>query len=167
MTEDKLEGLARQGRWLLVLTGLPASGKSTFRAQILARHPHIRVVSPDDLRPVVYGQTFDPSHEPVLWQIAYTLLGHWLRRGDPTIFDATNLTRRVRRPLLEAALRHGSRAWAMYFRVPLDLALSRNASRHRMVPEDKVREMADRLEPPSVEEGFEQVVVVEPEEETP
>ncbi len=163
-SRDPLELVAQEGQWLLVLVGLPASGKSTFRGQVQSRLDHIRVVCPDEIRPVIYGATFDPRHESIVWQVTYSVLNYWLRLGEPVIFDATNLSQGVRKPLIDTARRHGSRVWSIYFRVSLEVALSRNARRDRVVPPERVRDMADRLEPPSLEEGFDQVLTVEPEE---
>jgi predicted kinase len=50
---------------------------------------------------------------------------------------------------------------AVFFDVPLEVCLERNACRHRVVPEEAMRLMSQRLVRPSVEEGFERVVVVD------
>jgi predicted kinase len=78
-----------------------------------------------------------------------------------TYVDATNLTRRDRRPFIKLAREHGCEIEAVYFDVPLDICKVRNARRARVVPEHALDLMAAKLIPPSVEEGFIRVEVVE------
>jgi predicted kinase len=77
-----------------------------------------------------------------------------------TYIDATNLTPEERAPYLSIG-----RAWeceveAVFFDVPLDVCLERNAGRPRVVPGEALAKMAAKLAPPSVEEGFARVTVV-------
>ncbi len=69
-----------------------------------------------------------------------------------------------------AAREFGCAAEALYFHVPLEICLKRNRKREnlragpgrdaRVVPEDVLRRMARRIEPPTREEGFSRIVVV-------
>ncbi len=77
-----------------------------------------------------------------------------------TYIDATNLTRRDRRPFIEIAQKHGCDIEALYFDVPLEVCKARNAARARLVPEHVMDKMAAKLVPPSVEEGFSRIEVV-------
>jgi hypothetical protein len=44
--------------------------------------------------------------------------------------------------------------------VPLEVCRARNAGRTRVVPDDALVKLADRLVPPTVEEGFDRVTVI-------
>ncbi len=72
----------------------------------------------------------------------------------PTIIDATNLRRRDRKVWLQIAQKFKVPVEAVYFRIPLELALDRNRQRARVVPEDVIRSMIERQQPPTLEEGF-------------
>ena len=48
-----------------------------------------------------------------------------------TYIDATNLTRRDRRPFIELARKHGCEIEALFFDIPLEICKARNASRAR------------------------------------
>jgi predicted kinase len=71
-----------------------------------------------------------------------------------TIIDATNIRRRDRKPFLKIVERFGAVAEAIYFDVPLETALRRNAGRARRVPGTAIASMSERLQVPSVGEGF-------------
>jgi len=51
-------------------------------------------------------------------------------------------------------------AEAIFFDTPLEVCLDRNSRRERVVPAAVVRDMARRLEPPSIEEGFARVITL-------
>ena len=74
--------------------------------------------------------------------------------------DATNITRRDRSHFFRIAERFGCVVDVLYFDTPLEVCLERNRRRSRCVPEDAVRRMAARLEPPTRAEGFRRIVVV-------
>jgi len=81
--------------------------------------------------------------------------------GRPfTCIDATNLTRWERRQWIRLAAAGGAEAEAIFFNTPLEVCLDRNAHRERVVPADVVRDMARRLEPPTIAEGFARVITL-------
>ncbi|MGH9630608.1 MAG: AAA family ATPase, partial [Bryobacteraceae bacterium] len=68
--------------------------------------------------------------------------------------DATNLTPRERRPYLKIGELFDCTTEALYFDVPLEICKERNRLRARVVPDDVMDQMAIRLVPPGLEEGF-------------
>ena len=51
-------------------------------------------------------------------------------------------------------------AVAIFTDTPIEIGLARNKRRRRKVPEEVIRRFYRLLEPPSIDEGFEEVVVV-------
>ena len=47
-----------------------------------------------------------------------------------------------------------------FFDVPLEVCLERNSKRDRVVTDEVMRSMADRLRPPAFKEGFDKITVV-------
>jgi len=139
-----------------VLAGLPGSGKSTWLTQTGASG-----LSSDAVRRLLADDETDQTIHTRVFQTIRYLLEQRLAIGRPvTYIDATNLTPEERRPYIEIARAHGCEIVAVFFDVPLDVCLERNARRHRVVPADALEKMAAKLVPPSVEEGFAQVTVV-------
>jgi predicted kinase len=100
-------------------------------------------------------------HGPVFATVRHLLRQRIELQRPVTYVDATNLTRRDRRPFIKLAREYGCEIEAVYFDVPLDVCKARNALRARVVPEHVLDLMAAKLVPPSVEEGFTRVEVVE------
>jgi predicted kinase len=89
------------------------------------------------------------------------LLRHRLAIGRPvTYVDATHLIPAERQSYIEIARWYGCDVEALFFDVPLEVCLERNRGRARVVPEDAMRMMAEKLVAPSIEEGFSRVTVV-------
>jgi len=74
--------------------------------------------------------------------------------------DATNLTAAERKPYIRLAGIYGCDIEAVFFDVPLEVCRERNCARARMVPEDALERMAEKMTPPAKEEGFSRVTVV-------
>jgi predicted kinase len=142
--------------------GLPGAGKSTYFAR-----KGIVPLSSDLIRELLYDNAGDQRHPEWVFAVLRDLLRHRLAAGAQTTYiDATNLSRYFRRSFLQIAREFGCAAEALYFDVPLEVCLERNRKRAssardaRVVPENVLRRMARRLEPPWREEGFSRIVVV-------
>jgi predicted kinase len=141
---------------VVVLVGLPGSGKSTHLERIGAP-----ALSSDAVRGLLADDPSDQSIHPRVFATLRYLLRHRLAIGRPvTYIDATNLTRSERRAYIRIAELYGCDTEAIFFDVPVEVCLERNLRRNRVVPEEAVRKMAAKMAPPRREEGFSRVTVV-------
>ncbi len=153
---------------LLMLVGIPGSGKSTWARGVVLAQPCYRIVSTDAIRAALYSDEAIQGDWRQIWQ---RVLTQWrggieaIRRRelDGVIYDATNTRRRNRRGAIAAARDLGFTAITLvWFDLPLSLALERNRRRSRQVPADVIAAMHRQLQgaPPSVQEGCDRLLVL-------
>src|ERR1035441_6308232 len=141
---------------IVVLVGLPGSGKSTYLKQM-----GVSGLSSDGIRKLLADDETDQTIHVRVFQTLRYLLEQRLAIGRAvTYIDATNLTPEEREPYLAIGRAWGCDVEAVFFDVPLDVCLGRNALRLRVEIGRALAKMAAKLAPPSVEEGFARVTVL-------
>ena len=81
---------------LILMIGLPLSGKSTKAGQLAADYGY-PIVCPDSVRRALHGQRFSIAAEPYVWAIVKTMAHALFLSGHShVILDATNITKKRR-----------------------------------------------------------------------
>jgi hypothetical protein len=139
------------GPELVILVGLPGSGKSTFfRQRFAATHEHI---SRDELR---------KQRAPLRRQ--NELLERALAGGRSVVVDNTNVSLKDRAVLVALGRRHGARLSVYLFEADARECVARNAGREGVarIPAVGIFAAAKRLVRPALSEGFDALFVVRP-----
>jgi predicted kinase len=91
--------------FLVVLSGLPGTGKSHFARELVSRAPLV-VLSSDRLRKALVGQPkYSAGESSRLFAACHRLIEEFLHEGRKVLFDATNLNEGFRQPLYDIAER--------------------------------------------------------------
>lgn len=134
---------------LVILVGLPGSGKTTFyRSRFAETHAHVS----KDRMPNVRDRGAR--------QLA--LIDEALSSGRSVVVDNTSPRVVDRAPLIAAARRHGARVVGYVIDTSRGECLKRNRLREgkARVPDVAVHVAAARLQPPTPEEGFDELFTV-------
>jgi len=89
--------LKNKQKLLLLLIGIPGSGKSTFTKKLKSKHV---VISPDLIRIRFLGEWFNPDMEPIIWDHVHELAATCLYNNKDVVIDATNVNTFYRKLLV-------------------------------------------------------------------
>lgn len=144
---------------LILLIGLPGSGKSTFAKQLLAEDPQRQLISPDAIRSQIFGDEATQGSWLLIWREVQRQFQQAIVNSScaaaSTIYDATNAQRRQRTEVIALARATGfTHITGLWLDTPIWLCLARNRRRVRKVPESVILRMHRQLRdaPPILQE---------------
>lgn len=135
---------------MTMMVGLPGAGKDTW---LVTHYPDLPVVSLDEIRSEIEVDPTDNQGEVA--QIAKEQCRIHLRAERDFAFNATNITRQLRKRWIDLGDDYGARIEIVYVEPPLETILAQNKRRTRPVPEKVIRSLLNRLEPPTITECHE------------
>jgi predicted kinase len=127
-----------------MMAGLPGSGKDTWLA---ANRVDLPVVSLDEIRQQL---EIDPTaNQGEVVQAARERCRELLRARTSFAFNATNILHQTRQRWIELFSDYGARIEMIYVEPPLPVVFARNEQRDEPVPEQVIRDLADKCERPT------------------
>ena len=142
--------------YVVLTIGLPGSGKTTWY-----KRRGVTPLSSDMLRTILFDDITEQRYQGLVFATLRSLLrARLIARMPWNYVDATNLSAHERRQWIKMARSFGYEVQAVFFDVPLEVCLERNAMRDRPVSEEAMRRMAEKLKAPDFEEGFAKITVV-------
>ena len=135
-----------------VLSGIPGSGKTTLAHQLAGQH-NATVYSYDELP----GANTKASMDGSVKQAWLASIREDLRTGKSVICDGLNLTIAERKELLSYVADVPCEKVLHMKVVPLKVCLQRNRERQARLPDFVVEQSAERMEPPTKDEGWDTI----------
>lgn len=124
---------------LILLCGIPGSGKSTFSKMY---------------EPLKHHLVLSGNHE--VFKLLYKRMYYAICNGITVVFDATNVTLKDRKKAIKACPK-GVEKWCIYFVPNVEKAKENNKKRERIIPENVIERMARRFVVPTHDEGFDRI----------
>lgn len=145
----------------VIMCGLPGAGKSSiitnnsFMTEAL-------IICPDNIRRELYGDPSIQGDGRKVFAIAYKRFENGITspRYNTVIFDATNITIRARKELINIAKKYNIDISCYWMNTPKEECIKRQSLRDRKVPVEVIERMARQFQKPTVDEGFKDVIVV-------
>lgn len=134
---------------LLLLRGLPASGKTTFAKELARNDGNWVRVNKDDLRNMLHGGRWSGKHERRIVQLERQLVEKALKDGKNVVIDDTNFNSIHEKQYREIAKQYNADFEIKEFDTPLEECIKRDNARPNGVGETVIRKMYNQYLKPA------------------
>lgn len=139
---------------MILLIGLPASGKSTWAKRYVTDRKFAALISSDSIREELYGDETTQGDNNKIFSLVRERAEEALKEGKDVVIDATNMTIKDRSAYFDIAKTYGATVTGILFDTPVEECKRRNSKRDRVVPDFVYDKMLNRYEEPKLSEGF-------------
>jgi len=130
---------------VLILKGLPGSGKSTYARKLLADFPgKYKRINKDDLRAMVDDGRWHAEDEKLIVVARDRLLSVFLEFGKDVIIDDTNLDPWHEKQIKGIARKFGATVEVKFFDVPLEECIERDKKRTNPIGSEPIIRMHNK-----------------------
>lgn len=153
--------------YLTLVMGLPGSGKTTLAATLKGE-----MISIDEVRKANTGTYTPGTEESYVYERVISMLQEQFRRHQDTILDGALLSVQRRKVFLSLAKKHGYNIRVYWLDISHSLLEKRISQRNQTVERDRqltmayIQKLTQYLEPPSDEEGIDEIHYVSDEDVT-
>ncbi len=133
---------------IIVLHGVPRSGKTTWARAYIDANPIVKRLSRDDLRNMVDNGTYSPAREKFILELRDVLIERILIQGYSVLLDDTNLKERDLQQLTFGAPTYMRGKLtipcrSVFFNTPLEECIRRDSLRVSPIGAKRILEMYD------------------------
>ncbi len=148
---------------LIMLKGLPASGKTTWaKEQVRKSNGKVKRVNKDDLRMMIDDGQWSKTNEHIILLMRNQIIMEALKEHCDIIVDDTNLDPKHESLLRKFAADLSAEFNIMDFDTPLEECIARDAKREKPVGEKVIRDMYNRYLAPKDPRGIAYTVAQKP-----
>lgn len=144
---------------LWVMVGLSGSGKSSVAKEIAKNNPNTIIVSLDNIYEELTGKVEDQSKNEEVSKVFHKRIREALENNTNVIADATNITMRSRRAIIENI--KGIKCNKIVYLIPKPFRQCKidNLNRQHPVPEEVLNGQLRKFQIPFMEEGFDEGII--------
>ncbi len=137
---------------LIMLRGLPASGKSTWAKAVVESHPNqYKRVNKDEIRDMIDNGFWSRDTEKFVLRVRDSIIAAALDNGKHVIVDDTNFAPKHEAHLKQMAKAHDAEFVVRNFEASVEDCIERDLKRSRSVGERVIRKMYNDYLRPAVE----------------
>lgn len=146
---------------LIVMVGLPASGKSSYAKKLEKENPaNTVVISSDAIREEICGSVEDQSKNGEVFRIFHERIRRNLEKKKDVIADATNITMKSRRAILNRVNGLDVHKECYIMSKPFGGCLEDNKDGEHPVPERVLYKQLLKFQIPFYEEGWDYISII-------
>lgn len=149
---------------LIVLSGVPGSGKSYFSNTVKKiKNSHVYVISSDALRKEITGSQSCFTHDRLMWDIFYSLARIYsLDKDGIVILDATNYTTELRVDRIRQYKEMFDQIIMVMWNIDRQVVSNQNLQREHPIPPEVLDIFLSKFELPTEKdyEFFDKVIVI-------
>lgn len=142
---------------LIMLVGLPASGKSTYAEYLKEKGYHIH--SSDKIRKELTGDVNSQDKNTDVFSELHKRIKNDLQNGISCLYDATNMSMKRRKTFLDEIKKYDCQKTCILFIVPVEVCKERNLKRERKVPDSVFDKMLKQFQCPYYYEGWDDIKI--------
>jgi len=142
----------KNDNYLICLTGLPASGKSTFANKFKAAlektydKTRVKIIDPDIIRQKISPDKFEPEKEQIVRKKNLEIIRRELERGYLVISDDLNYYSSMRHDLKEIAESFRINFIIIHIATPIEICLKWNEARGSPIPNEVIKKIHDKFD---------------------
>ena len=144
---------------LWVMVGLSGSGKSSVAKEIAENNTNTTIVSSDSIREELTGDCGNQENNEEVFKVFHKRIRETLENNTNVIADATNITMRLRRAIIENV--KGIDCYKIVYLTPkpFDQCKLDNLNRQHPVPEEVLNKQLRKFQIPFYEEGWDSIKI--------
>lgn len=146
---------------LIILCGIPGSGKSTYAKNYIKQNPNTIHLSSDAIRKELYGDENIQGNPGDVFSLMQKRAIESLNNGYNVLYDATNITRKDRSGIIGVCPKFAKIECHIIW-APIEECIERDSKRERTVGKEVIDRMLKRFQAPFFDEGIDEIKIVRP-----
>lgn len=146
---------------LILLVGIPGSGKTTYAEKYIKENPNTVHLSSDKIREELWGNEATQGDNNEVFSLMQSRAIDALNNGQGVVYDATNVTRKDRSYIIALCPKFAKIECHIIW-APIETCIERDAARKRTAGKAVLDRMLKRFQAPYYDEGIDEIIVVSP-----
>lgn len=144
---------------LILLVGIPGSGKTTYAESYIEDHPCTIHLSSDKIRKELWGDEAIQGDNNEVFSLMQSRAIEALNNGQSVVYDATNITRKDRSYIISICPKFAKIECHIIW-APIEICIKRDAERERTVGKAVIDKMLKKFQAPYYDEGIDEIKII-------